>query len=86
MSHKTAAQNLLHSACQKRKQILPKTVQFLMQGLQTPDTDPKHKDGALCMVIDSVFLFDLRPLSFIHNAYEFLDWCSCRYIIQERII
>ncbi|XKL59631.1 hypothetical protein PGB90_000647 [Kerria lacca] len=50
LSHKTAAQNLLHSACQKRKQILPKTVQFLMQGLQMPNADPKQKDGALCMV------------------------------------
>lgn len=86
LSHKTAAQNLLHSACQKRKQILPKTVQFLMQGLQTPDTDPKHKDGALCMVIDSVHLLSYVAVSFLRNAYKFLDWCRCRYIIQERII
>lgn len=50
LSHKTAAQNLLHSACQKRKQILPKTVQFLMQVLQNPASEPRQKDGALCMI------------------------------------
>lgn len=59
LSHKTAAQNLLHSACQKRKQILPKTVQFLMQGLQMPNADPKQKDGALCMVCKLHYNIDI---------------------------
>ena len=46
----TAAQTLLNSACKKRKEMLEKTVMFLMQVLTSPNADPKQLDGALHMV------------------------------------
>lgn len=45
-----AAQSLFHSVAKKRKGILPKTMQFIMHIITTPDVDPKQKDGALHMV------------------------------------
>lgn len=46
----TAAQTLLHSACKKRKNMLPKTMHFIMEVLTSPNADPRQKDGALHMV------------------------------------
>jgi len=46
----TAAQSLLHTACKKRKNMLQKTMEFIMQVLNFPHADPKQKDGALLMV------------------------------------
>ncbi|XP_012261739.1 importin-7 [Athalia rosae] len=46
----TAAQTLLHSACKKRKNMLPKTMQFIMEVLTSPNADPRQKNGALHMV------------------------------------
>ncbi|KAH0951493.1 hypothetical protein HN011_002965 [Eciton burchellii] len=46
----TAAQTLLHSACRKRKEMLPKTMQFCMEVLSSPNADPRQKDGALHMI------------------------------------
>ena len=45
-----AAQSLFHSCSKKRKGILPKTMQFIMQIIASPNVDPKQKDGALHMV------------------------------------
>lgn len=45
-----AAQSLFHSCSKKRKGILPKTMQFIMQIITTPNVDAKQKDGALHMV------------------------------------
>ncbi|XP_046627722.1 importin-7 [Neodiprion virginianus] len=45
----TAAQTLLHSACKKRKNMLPKTMQFIMEVLTSPIAEPRQKDGALHM-------------------------------------
>ncbi|GJQ71192.1 hypothetical protein Trydic_g1090 [Trypoxylus dichotomus] len=46
----TAAQTLLHSACKKRKDMLQKTMGFLTQVLNDPNTESPRKDGALHMV------------------------------------
>lgn len=46
----TAAQTLLHSACKKRKDMLPKTMQFCVEVLTSANTTPRQKDGALHMV------------------------------------
>lgn len=46
----TAAQTLLHSCCKKRKDMLQKTMEFIMQVLNAPNADPRQKDGALHMV------------------------------------
>lgn len=46
----TAAQTLLHSSCKKRKDMLQKTMHFVMQVLTSPNADPRQKDGALHMV------------------------------------
>ena len=46
----TAAQSLLHSAISKRKEVLQKTMGFLVQILTAPNLDPRQKSGALHMV------------------------------------
>ncbi|XP_034232484.1 importin-7 isoform X4 [Thrips palmi] len=46
----TAAQTLLHSCCKKRKDMLQKTMEFIMQVLNAQNADPRQKDGALHMV------------------------------------
>eukprot|EP00088_Acartia_fossae_P059408 TRINITY_DN7049_c0_g1_i5.p1 TRINITY_DN7049_c0_g1~~TRINITY_DN7049_c0_g1_i5.p1 ORF type:complete len:1055 (-),score=320.46 TRINITY_DN7049_c0_g1_i5:228-3392(-) len=46
----TAAQSLLHSACKKRKEMLQKTMNLLLQIIQAPGTNPSQKDGALHMI------------------------------------
>ena len=66
MSPVTAAQTLLHSACKKRsvdilcclslslihcrKEMLQKTMNLLLQIIQTNGTTPSQKDGALHMI------------------------------------
>jgi len=46
----TAAQTVLHSVCKKRKDVLPKTMDLLLSIVQTPNTTPSQKDGALHMI------------------------------------
>ena len=46
----TAAQGLLLSVVRKRKEMLEKTMMFLMQVLTSPTAEPKHKDGVFHMV------------------------------------
>ncbi|XP_047481954.1 importin-7-like isoform X1 [Penaeus chinensis] len=46
----TAAQALLLSTIRKRKEMLEKTMVFLMQVLTTPNVDPRHKDGVMHMI------------------------------------
>ncbi|PIK52316.1 putative importin-7 isoform X2 [Apostichopus japonicus] len=46
----TAAQTVLHTSCKKRKEILPKTMAFCMQILQTPNVNPRQKDGSFHMI------------------------------------
>lgn len=43
------AQELLHTACKKRKGVLPNTLQFILHVLQTPNAHPQQKDGVLAM-------------------------------------
>lgn len=50
MSPVTAAQALLLSMVRKRKEMLEKTMVFLMQVLTSPNVDPRHKDGVMHMV------------------------------------
>lgn len=45
-----AAQTTLHSSCKKRKDILPKAVQFIVGVITSNDATPSQKDGALHMV------------------------------------
>uniref|UniRef100_A0A1W7RAB8 Importin-7 n=1 Tax=Hadrurus spadix TaxID=141984 RepID=A0A1W7RAB8_9SCOR len=46
----TAAQSLLHSAVKKRKDMLQKSMVFVMTILTDPNSNPRQKDGALHMV------------------------------------
>ncbi|XP_042213506.1 importin-7-like isoform X2 [Homarus americanus] len=46
----TAAQALLLSTVRKRKEMLEKTMVFLMQVLTAPNVDPRHKDGVMHMI------------------------------------
>jgi len=52
-----AAQTMLHSACKKRKDILPKAVQFIVGVITSNDASPSQKDGALHMVNTISFSF-----------------------------
>jgi len=45
-----AAQTLLHAAASKRREVLQKTMGFIIQVLTSPNLDPKHKSGAMHMV------------------------------------
>jgi len=51
-----AGQTVLHSACKKRKDILPKAVQFIVGVITSNDATPSQKDGALYMV-NTFFFF-----------------------------
>lgn len=46
----TAAQNLLHTTCKKRKDMLEKTLAFVVQVLNNPASEARMRDGALHMV------------------------------------
>lgn len=46
----TAARTLLHTAAKKRKDVLPKTMAFVMTILNASNPNSKQKDGALHMV------------------------------------
>uniref|UniRef100_A0A8D3D605 Importin 7 n=1 Tax=Scophthalmus maximus TaxID=52904 RepID=A0A8D3D605_SCOMX len=50
ISPTTAAQTLLFTACNKRKEVLQKTMGFCYQILTDPSSDPRKKDGALHMI------------------------------------
>uniref|UniRef100_A0A8B9HSZ5 Importin 7 n=1 Tax=Astyanax mexicanus TaxID=7994 RepID=A0A8B9HSZ5_ASTMX len=50
ISPTTAAQTLLYTACNKRKEVLQKTMGFCYQILTEPTSDPRKKDGALHMI------------------------------------
>ncbi|XP_050524127.1 importin-7 [Daktulosphaira vitifoliae] len=57
-----AAQSTLHSACKKRKDILPKAVQFIVGVITSNDALPSQKDGALHMLgalADVIFKKDM---------------------------
>jgi len=57
-----AGQTVLHSACKKRKDILPKAVQFIVGVITSNDATPSQKDGALYMVNTIFFYFhSLKP-------------------------
>ncbi|CAH1736251.1 importin-7 isoform X1 [Aphis gossypii] len=45
-----AGQTMLHSACKKRKDILPKAVQFIVGVITSDSATPSQKDGALHML------------------------------------
>uniref|UniRef100_A0AAY4EAX3 Importin N-terminal domain-containing protein n=1 Tax=Denticeps clupeoides TaxID=299321 RepID=A0AAY4EAX3_9TELE len=50
ISPTTAAQTLLFTSCNKRKEVLQKTMGFCYQILTEPSSDPRKKDGALHMI------------------------------------
>lgn len=50
LSPVTAAQTVLHSSCKKRKDMLQKTLGFVMAVLTNPQSGPRQKDGALHVV------------------------------------
>ncbi|XP_022160682.1 importin-7 isoform X3 [Myzus persicae] len=57
-----AGQTVLHSACKKRKDILPKAVQFIVGVITSNDATPSQKDGALHMLgalADVIFKKDM---------------------------
>ncbi|VVC45335.1 Armadillo-type fold,Armadillo-like helical,Importin-beta, N-terminal domain [Cinara cedri] len=57
-----ASQSILHSACKKRKDILPKAVQFIVGVITSVGATPAQKDGALHMLgalADVIFKKDM---------------------------
>ncbi|XP_075230091.1 importin-7 msk [Lycorma delicatula] len=74
----SAAQTLLHSACKKRKDMLQKTMQFIMQVLTAPNAEPRQKDGALHMV------GTLADVLLKKNPYkDQMDKLLCQYVFPE---
>ncbi|KAK7864998.1 hypothetical protein R5R35_000025 [Gryllus longicercus] len=74
----TAAQTLLHSCCKKRKDMLQKTMHFVMQVLTSPNADPRQKDGALHMVGT---LADVLLKKKLYK--EQMDNMLCQYVFPE---
>ncbi|PNF26978.1 Importin-7, partial [Cryptotermes secundus] len=74
----TAAQTLLHSSCKKRKDMLQKTMHFIMQVLTSPNADPRQKDGALHMVGT---LADVLLKTKVYK--EQMDDMLCQYVFPE---
>ncbi|XP_063236920.1 importin-7 [Bacillus rossius redtenbacheri] len=74
----TAAQTLLHCVCKKRKDMLQKTMQFVMQVLTSPGADPRQKDGALHMV---GALADVLMKKKLYK--EQMDTMLCQYVFPE---
>uniref|UniRef100_A0A8D3BZE0 Importin 7 n=1 Tax=Scophthalmus maximus TaxID=52904 RepID=A0A8D3BZE0_SCOMX len=66
ISPTTAAQTLLFTACNKRKEVLQKTMGFCYQILTDPSSDPRKKDGALHMIgsLAEILLKQSRSLIF----------------------
>ncbi|KAA0202135.1 hypothetical protein HAZT_HAZT010221 [Hyalella azteca] len=46
----SAAQNVLATCVRKRKQMLEKVMAFVMNVLNTPNVDPRHREGAFHMI------------------------------------
>ncbi|XP_067012437.2 importin-7 [Anabrus simplex] len=74
----TAAQTLLHSCCTKRKDMLQKTMHFVMQVLTSPNADPRQKDGALHMVGT---LADVLLKKKVYK--DQMDNMLCQYVFPE---
>lgn len=58
----SASQNLLHSLCKKRRDMLQKTMTLVINVLNNPQADPKAKDGALHMVGSIASVLLKKPL------------------------
>lgn len=74
----SAAQTLLHSACKKRKDMLQKAMQFVLQVLTAPTADAKQKDGALHMVGSLASILMKKPL-----YKEQMDTLIQQYVFPE---
>lgn len=81
----TAAQALLLSTIRKRKEMLEKTMVFLMQVLTTPNVDPRHKDGVMHMVNVLLILvfFVVSCYLFLVFVKLFLNILSFSFISKE---
>lgn len=75
----TAAQTLLHSCCKKRKDMLQKTMEFIMQVLNAPNADPRQKDGALHMVIIS----ELSKFKHMSNIISLISNFYCTLVFSQ---
>lgn len=69
-----AAQSTLHSSCKKRKDILPKAVQFIVGVITSNDATPSQKDGALHMVNIIFLLNSCRIIENYVNLNYSLAW------------
>jgi len=78
-----AAQTLLHTAAGKRREVLQKTMGFIIQVLTSLNLDPRHKSGAMHMVgslaevllqVNTSFcLTDLLPRSFAGEYFTLFN-------------
>lgn len=58
----SASQNLLHSLCKKRRDMLQKTMAFVVDVLNKPQPEPRAKDGVLHMVGSIADVLNKKPL------------------------
>uniref|UniRef100_A0A6G1S9U3 Importin-7 n=1 Tax=Aceria tosichella TaxID=561515 RepID=A0A6G1S9U3_9ACAR len=58
----SASQNLLHSLCKKRRDMLQKTMAFVIDVLNKQQAEPRAKDGVLHMVGSIADVLNKKPL------------------------
>lgn len=58
----SASQTLLYNLCKKRRNMLQKTMNFVIGVLNNPQTNPKPKDGALHMIGSIASVLMKKPL------------------------
>jgi len=85
----SAAQTLLHSACKKRKDMLQKTMQFILQVLTAQNADAKQKDSALHMVGSLADILLKKPMykdqmDTLIQQYVFPEFASPRGHMRAR--
>ncbi|CAH0383093.1 unnamed protein product [Bemisia tabaci] len=73
-----AAQTLLHSACKKRKNMLQKSIDLILEVLNSPNAGAPQKDGALHMIGSIADILLKKPM-----YKDKMDEMLARYVFPE---
>uniref|UniRef100_A0A9J8C562 Importin 7 n=1 Tax=Cyprinus carpio carpio TaxID=630221 RepID=A0A9J8C562_CYPCA len=84
ISPTTAAQTLLFTACNKRKEVLQKSMGFCYQILTDPACDPRKKDGALHM-IGSLAEILLKVILRYNACWVLHYFCEVKFKIDQNL-
>uniref|UniRef100_A0AAY4EAR1 Importin N-terminal domain-containing protein n=1 Tax=Denticeps clupeoides TaxID=299321 RepID=A0AAY4EAR1_9TELE len=81
ISPTTAAQTLLFTSCNKRKEVLQKTMGFCYQILTEPSSDPRKKDGALHMIGSLAEILLKKPF-LVHDCSTFSSLTQACWVLH----